>query len=224
VPAVANGRLYVTADSGLFDQAEPAGGLYAFDATGTTSCAGSPTQCSPLWSSTSPTLFAPAVAKGVVYTVSYAHGEGHRLRAYDAAGVEGCTGVPKICAPLWTSTTTLVPVGNEGLTPADGETSAPAVANGVVYVVGIDHTMCGILCTTIPHLFAFDGSGVQGCAGTPKQCTPLFDAAGAQGFKTFSEPVVANGRLFVGDAGFAGTDPAVTVVHAFTPQCVPNCS
>jgi PQQ-like domain len=217
VPAVANGVLYVTADAHDSVTSEPAGGLYAFDAAGTTSCGGSPKKCSPLWRSTSPTLFAPAVANGVVYTVSYAHGEGHRLRAYDAAGVEGCTGVPKICAPLWTSTTDLVPVGNEGLTPTDGLTSAPAVANGVAYVVGIDHMICGTFCTVIPHLFAFDGSGAQGCAGIPKQCAPLFDKAGAQDIKTFSEPVVANGTLYVDDAGFDGHDPQVTVVHAFTP-------
>lgn len=154
MPAVANGVLYVTADADDFVTSEPAGGLYAFDAAGTTSYGGSPKQCSPLWSSITPTLFPPAIANGVVYTVSYASGEGHRLRSFDAAGVQGCTGVPKICAPLWTSTTDLVPVGNEGLTPANGLTSAPAVANGILYV---------------------------------------------------------------GDAGFDQRDPAATVVHAFTP-------
>jgi hypothetical protein len=68
-----------------------------------------------------------------------------------------------------------------------------------------------------PHLVAFDGSGVQGCTGTPKHCGPLFDETDAPGVKTFSEPVVANGILYVGDAGLGDQRPAVTVVHAFTP-------
>jgi hypothetical protein len=117
----------------------------------------------------------------------------------------------------------LAPRHAQVLTPADGETSAPAVANGVVYVVGIDHTMCGIFCTVVPLLVAFDGSGAQGCEGIAKRCAPLFDKAGAQGIKTFSEPVVANGTLYVGDAGFDGHDPQTTVVRAFTPSCATDC-
>lgn len=220
VPAVANGMLYVTAEASDFATGERVGGLYAFDAAGTTLCGGSPTQCSPLWRSITPSLFPPAIANGVVYVVGYVVGEGgHRLRAFDAAGVEGCTGAPKkkICAPLWTSTTELVTPGIPGLTPANGLTSAPAVANGVVYVVGIADLSCNPICTGTRHLFAFDGSGVQGCTGTPKQCGPLFDETNPPHAKTFSEPVVANGILYVGDAGVGDQGPAVTVVHAFTP-------
>jgi hypothetical protein len=218
VPAVANGILYVTAEASDFATGAPAGGLYAFDAAGTTSCIGSPKQCSPLWRSITPTLFPPAIANGVVYAVSYAVGEGHRLRAFDAAGVKGCSGAPKICAPLWTSTTDLVPPGNRGLTPSNGLTSAPAVANGVVYIVGIADGSCDIICTVTRHLFAFDGSGIKGCTGTPKRCAPLFDAADPPDVKTFSEPVVANGILYVGDAGLGPEGPAVTVVRAFQPM------
>ena len=175
-------------------------------------------QCSPLWSSLTPTLFPPAIANGVVYVVSYIFGEGgHRLRAFDAFGVQGCTGAPKICVPLWTSTTDLVPPGFPGLSPSIGLTSAPAVANGVVYVVGIADLSCDIICTVTRHLFAFDGSGAQGCTGTPKQCSPLFHEADPQDVKTFSEPIVANGILYVGDAGLGDQGPAITVVHAFTP-------
>jgi hypothetical protein len=63
-------------------------------------------------------LSSPAVANGVVYVADDA---GH-LHAYDADGATGCSGSPKVCAPVWTFTT--------GAAIED----SPAVANGVVYV------------------------------------------------------------------------------------------
>ena len=41
---------------------------------------------------------SPAVANGIVYVGSI-YGE---LYAFDAAGVNGCSGIPKTCLPLWT--------------------------------------------------------------------------------------------------------------------------
>jgi hypothetical protein len=219
VPAVANGTLYVTAEGRDVGTGEFTGGLFAFDAAGTTSCGGSPKQCSPLWRSITPTLIPPAIANGVVYVVSYVFGNGgHRLRAFDAAGVEGCKGKPTICTPLWTSTTELVPAGFHGQA-GTSFASAPAVANGVVYVVGTNDYTCDVTCTLTRHLFAFDGAGVQGCTGKkPKLCSPLFHATDPRGVKTFGEPVVANGTLYVSDFGLFRIGPAGSVMHALTPK------
>ena len=119
-PAVARGVLYVTGREGGFT-----GGLFAFDANGTSSCSESPKQCSPLWTSnTAATRYPPAIGDGAVYTVAFSPSGIYRLRAFDATGTQGCTGTPKICEPLWTSTT-------------EGFTGAPTAANGVVYAVGL---------------------------------------------------------------------------------------
>lgn len=201
-PAVADGVLYVTGRPG--DVGEP-GGLFAFDADGTSSCGGSPKECSPLWmSNTAASRFPPAIAGGVVYTVGFSPFANYLLRAFDAAGIQGCMGTPRICEPLWTGTTA-------------GITGAPTVANGVVYAVGLSPMTCDPICTATRHLYAFDGSGVQGCTGTPKQCDPLLDEAGAQGLETFTEPVVANGVLYVGDGlPLAPLISELGVLHAFT--------
>jgi outer membrane protein assembly factor BamB len=166
-PAVANGVVYVTS----FD-----GSLYAFDAAGVSGCSGVPKVCEPLW--TAPTRgatsfdirSAPAVVDGVVYVTDRDEGD---LYAFDAAGVSGCSGSPKVCAPLWTAHTGFVE-------------SSPAVANGVVYVTSYYD---GIL-------HAFDAAGVSGCSGNPKVCEPLW-TANLGDFLT-SSPAVAGGVVYVG--------------------------
>jgi hypothetical protein len=116
-PAVADGVVYV---AGLrFDDFEQTtdGRLFAFDATGSTNCSGTPTECLPLWisSDVDATYGSPSVANGVVFTTSSS-----RLRAFDAAG---CVGAPDGCAPLWTSD------------PLAGLiSSSPVIANGRVYL------------------------------------------------------------------------------------------
>jgi outer membrane protein assembly factor BamB len=95
------------------------------------------------------------------------------LYAFDAAGVAGCSGVPKMCAPLWTATT------------GGAVHSSPAVANGVVYVGSDDG-----------NLYAFDAAGVAGCSGVPKMCAPLWTAP--TGGAVHSSPAVANGVVYVG--------------------------
>jgi len=188
-PAVANGMLYVTGEA-----RDGKGGLWAFDSGGVSSCGGSPKRCSPLWTANAAAVTSPpAVANGFVYTFGYVASpfDGDRVRAFDAAGVQGCTGAPKICAPIWTSTTE---------TDTEWGGGAPAVANGVVYVVGITDVSCPIVCSVgIRHLFAFDGSGVRGCTGTPTMCDPILDVASGPDFATFTDPVVANGVVYVGD-------------------------
>jgi outer membrane protein assembly factor BamB len=177
-PAVANGTLYIGSDDG---------NLYAFDATGTTNCSGTPTTCSPLWTAaTGDAVYSsPAVANGVVY-VGVEGPSGGALDAFDASGVENCTGTPKTCSPLWTGPT---PLGIE---------SSPAVANGIVYVGE-------------SQLYAFDAAGVTNCSGTV--CSPLRVVPESTGFGN-SGPSVANGKLYIGsyNSGFMALDLLQTQV------------
>jgi hypothetical protein len=100
-PAVANGVVYVPDTSHST--------LYALSTAGT-----------PLWTAASVYGFdSPAVANGVVYAAA----SGGALYAFSAAGTTGCSGSPRVCAPLWTS-----PAGTSI------SYSSPAVANGMVYV------------------------------------------------------------------------------------------
>ncbi len=170
-PAVVGGVVYVAS----FD-----GSLYAFDAAGVSGCSGSPTVCQPLW--TGPTRgsnahdmrSSPAVVDGVVYVADRDEGD---LYAFDAAGVSGCSGSPKVCQPLWTAHTGFVE-------------SSPAVAGGVVYVGSFyDGT-----------LYAFDAAGMSGCSGSPTVCQPLWTTN--LGFGLSSSPAVAGGIVY--DASNSG--------------------
>jgi len=203
-PAVARGVLYVTGDA-----RDGTGGLYAFDARGVSACGGSPGRCSPLWTANAAaSTHPPAIADGVVYTVGVDPvplAANHRLRAFDAAGVEGCMGAPKVCAPLWTST-------------SDQLTSPPTVANGVVYATSFTDIACDPFCEGVRHLLAFDASGVEGCSGTPTQCSPLLDMADARGLETFTDPIIANGILYVREEDFDPSAIGVLVTRAYTPE------
>ena len=163
-PAVSDGVIYV----GSVD-----GNLYTFDAAGVKSCSGVPKRCLPLW-----TAFAggvglggirssPTVANGVVYVVPMTGG----LYAFDAEGVQSCSGAAKTCAPLWTATT------------GGFAYSSPAVANGVVY-----------LGSYIGTFYAFDAAGVQSCSGAPRTCAPLWTANVAT---IVASPAVVNGTVYL---------------------------
>ncbi len=168
-PSIDHGVLYA------FDDNE----LVALDATGTTNCAGTPKICTPLWTSTARGAFpletaGIAVTGGVVYagTAGTTPGAPVGVAAFDANGITGCSGVPKVCAPLWTT--------------LRGSETAPAIANGVVYVTDKD------------GIAAVDAHGNVNCSGVPKVCLPVWSAAGP--FSASSASVV-NGRVYVG-----GTD------------------
>jgi hypothetical protein len=163
-PVVAGGVTYVTGNQ-----------LYAFDAAGRIGCSGSPTTCAPLWigqtvpfgaNSPSGSLNSPAVADGVVYVQSKS--PDNRLYAFDAAGKTNCSGTPKVCRPLWTASSGSV-------------SSAPVVANGIVYVAS-------------GRLFAFDAHGATNCGGTPKTCRPLWVTADTAGSGFVA---VSNGFAYV---------------------------
>jgi hypothetical protein len=123
-PVVASGVLYVP---GYGDGIAPnLGGAYvaAFDTAGTTGCTGTPVICVPMWTTTglpvsSGNDSSPAIANGVIYIA-----DGATLDAFAADGSTGCSGTPKVCAPLWAGAMS----GNEV------NSAAPAVANGIVYV------------------------------------------------------------------------------------------
>ncbi len=160
-PTVASGLVYI-------------GGLHklaAFDASGVNGCSGVPKICAPLWTAAAPDrIWTLAVADGVVFASGNGTTTGGELDAFDAAGITGCSGVPKTCAPLWTATTTSF-LGN------------PSVATGTVYATSLQGT-----------LFAYDAKGVQGCSGTPKTCVPKWtaDMHATAGWS----PTVANGVVY----------------------------
>jgi len=171
-PVVTNGVLYVP---GYGDGLAPSqGGAYvaAFDPAGSTGCSGSPTVCVPIWTTTGiPASIgntgSPAIANGVIYIAN------GTLYAFDAAGSKNCSGPPKVCAPLWTAATSNNPTY-----------SAPAVANGTVYVSSWDS-----------KLYAFDAAGSSHCSTTtPKTCTPLWTAATPASIG--GTPAVARGVVY----------------------------
>jgi outer membrane protein assembly factor BamB len=182
-PVVWNGVVYV----GTGTQTIGTATLRAFDAAGVTGCSGSPKQCQPLWTApTNAPLEQPAVANGVVYVGSAAG----TLYAFDAAGANGCSATPKVCSPLWTAET------QSFFLPA----SAPAVANGFVYVV-----------TAAGRLHAFDAAGVRNCSGSPTVCGDVWnaDVGGSSGLAVTAGVVFAgSGPVGVYDArGVTGCTP-----------------
>jgi uncharacterized repeat protein (TIGR01451 family) len=181
-PAVANGVVYVGSNY-------PDDKIYAFSASGTTGCSGTPKACQPLWTGATGDAInsSPLVANGVVYVGSY----DFKLYAFSASGTTGCSGTPTTCQPLWTAST------------GSNINASPAVADGIVYVGSLDG-----------KLYAFSASGTTGCSGTPKTCQPLWTASTDSSL--YASPAVANGVVY--EASYNGT------VYAFDAKGVVNCS
>ncbi|HEY6492483.1 MAG TPA: PQQ-binding-like beta-propeller repeat protein [Trebonia sp.] len=166
-PAIADGVLYIAN-----------GSLYAFDATGSTGCSGTPKVCAPLWTAAmsggGATTAAPAVADGMVYVANPYSG----LYAFDAAGSRNCSAsaTGKTCAPLWNA-------------PSATGAGAPAVANGVIYD------------SASGKLAAFDATASTNCPGTGivKTCVraPLWTSAPLAAGYLAASPTVANGVVYV---------------------------
>jgi len=185
-PVVAGGRLFVTAGTSLG----------SFDAAGVQGCTGSPVVCQPAWTyeltgSEAVSLSPPAVADGVVYVGARLSeffingGEFGQLLAFDAGGVDGCSGSPTTCQPLWQS-------------PRTGSVvRSPAIVDGVAYVLGYQtyevHTEEGSFESGHTQLDAFD---VADCAGDPEHCEPVWHARSEMG--SFGAPyslAVADGLV-----------------------------
>lgn len=166
-PQVAKGVVYVTSLGATSK-------LYAFKSTPSSACAGKPRACPPLWTASLEGLAtgSPVVVDNRVYvTPGY---PGH-LQVFSAAGTTGCSGVPKTCQPLWTSSVTM------------GHDSTPAVVNGTVYV-GSD----------LNRFYAFSAAGTTNCSGSPKVCEPLWTAKGDTINGIFHSPVVYRDVVYAG--------------------------
>ena len=143
-PAVSGGRVFAAFQSQTTGTPE----LAAFDAAGSTNCSGIPVVCQPLWSADDVSLFGPNVADGKVFITGLVPSlPSLQVQAYDAAGVQNCSGTPTVCQPLWTA------LGGKG---------TPAVSGGKVYT------------TAGNDIVAYDENGVTNCSGAPKVCQPLF--------------------------------------------------
>ncbi len=170
-PVVAGGVLYSLTGGGV---------LQAFDATGVSGCNGTPTVCSPMWTSSTQAGRSITVDNGKVYAAGVSG-----LQVYDAGGVSGCGGSPKVCAPLWT-TGTFVNIG----------TGSPAVANGVVYVTGARSTFYAAPGNA--YVIAYDANGSANC--TASVCSPLWWSTAAPTDVLYSQALaVANGFVYAAE-------------------------
>jgi hypothetical protein len=124
---------------------------------------------------------------------------GELLLAFDATGSTGCSGTPKVCAPLWSA-------------PLAGPSTAPpTVATGRVFVPEL---------TGDPNrVEAFDAAGSSSCSGTPKVCSPLAVFTVSAG----TEPRLAASKslLFVTSSGLSGPPGTFDV---FDLAAVQGCS
>ena len=198
---MANGVVYVASTESTASTIPPT--LYAFDASGTTNCSGTPKVCQPLWTAPLSTgdihVESPTVTNGVVYVSGYQspgpppNGPTGTVEAFDANGVTNCSGTPKVCQPLWT-------------TASDIGYSAPAVANGVLYAIGED------------TLDAFSANGTTNCSGSPTTCAPLWTATldTSPTFVSTVSPAVSSGVVYAQSANFN--------LEAFDANGVTNCS
>ena len=162
-PSLSNGTVYVTSS----------GNLDAFDASGTTNCTGAPKICSPIWVSHN-VDGTVTVSAGIAYAVAPFNGPTGEVMAFDANGMRGCGGTPKVCTPLWQYAVNY---------PVSG--GYVVVSGTALYVV--------TFYSSAPRQFtgdteAFDANGVNGCGGTPVTCLPLW-----------SNPAFALSPMLAGD-------------------------
>ncbi len=146
------------------------------------------------------------VANNLVYASVGPNVRRSAVDVFDAVGVTGCAGTPKVCTPVWSAA---VPTSNGA--------SSPVVVGGRLYVSSLDTT------------YAFDAAGTTGCGGSPKVCQPLWSAPGVS-----SHIVVDRGKVFVFDpqgpgvvgydaAGSAGCGGSPTVCAPVWRGTVPDC-
>ncbi len=135
---------------------------------------------------------SPAMVSGVVYVGS----DDGQVRAFDAAGVTNCTGVPSTCTPLWNRTT------------GGAITSSPAVANGVVYIGSADTSLYafGLPGTAPPTTTTVSSNANPATAGTPITFTatvtspigvPTGTVTFTDGQTTLANQTLANGQATV---------------------------
>jgi len=195
-PLVANGVLYVDSGTGM---------LYAFDATGAGHCPAA--GCTPLWTARTPGTGSVAIGDGDIFVA-----ESYGVAAFSAAGTANCSGTPKVCTPLWTTSTNIAT--GPGFTPGRG---SPVVAGGVLYVPGGGGASPS---TGQALVAAFDAAGKTGCSGTPVICVPMWTTTGPP--SSSGSPAVANGVLYIADGTLYAFDAAGSANCTGTPRaCAP---
>ena len=204
-PAVANGVVYIVSSTEAVSSPVPPT-LYAFDASGTTDCSGTPKVCQPLWTAPLNTGGAccaiaesPNVTNGMVYVSTYQtpgpppNGPTGTVEAFDAKGATNCSGTPTVCQPVW-------------ITSSDIGYSPPVVANGMLYAVGGD------------TLDAYSANGTVNCSGAPTVCQPIWAAAldASPTFISTVSPAVSGGVVYAQSANLN--------LEAFDANGVTNCA
>lgn len=183
-----------TAAAGVVVVMDNFGALHAYDAQGATNCSGSPLVCGPLWNApgyrwtgldypTNLTWTAPVIVGDQV--IGYRSGPyGTTLvAAFDLQGAEGCSGAPKVCAPLWST-----------LVTGDAVDAEVTAAHGSVFVLTE-----GSVANHGSRLTAIADDGA-GCAGVPMMCPVQWQHEIPSGSPTATRqaaPIVANGLLYV---------------------------
>jgi hypothetical protein len=177
-PAVANGTVYVTTSDTLD----------AFDASGSKNCSGTPKMCTPIWTASN-AFGTVTVSAGIAYAQSNVteSANGGGFVGFDANGIQGCSGSPKVCTPVRQYAT------NYPLT------SAGVVVSGTSLFVTTFYA-------PMPRQFAgdmeaFDANGKVGCGGLPLTCTPIW----TNGAESVSDTLLAgDGAVFVTEPGTFG--------------------
>ena len=145
------------------------------------SCSGTPRVCHPVWTglhSKSALFTQPTISNGRVFVAQEGNPiDGPAVEAFDAAGVEGCSGTPVVCLPLWG-------VSEQESASYPNELSATP----------------SLLIMSGSTMKTFDLAGVGSCSGTPKRCAALSSAPiGNTGGSRAA--AVAFGRIAVIDFG-----------------------
>jgi outer membrane protein assembly factor BamB len=230
-PAVDGDFVYVGSDDNR---------LYAYSATGTTQCAGSPKVCTPLWRANlgGNVQSSPAVDGSRVFVGSV----GNRISAFDKTGATGCSGNPKVCTAEWSfffnsdeySSPTVANThvfmeensdaerltsidentGAAAWISTDVETSNPSLLRASPAVAG------GVAYALFPQVVFEPGPGLYayaatGCTGARARCSPLWTASIDVTDNT--SPAVANGTVFV--AGYNGLGNVSAYDAAGSARC-----
>jgi hypothetical protein len=191
------------------------GGVVALDAAGSRGCSGTPKVCTPLWeyATNYPITGGYAVVSGVALYVDTFYSPAPRqfggdIEGFDANGVNGCSGSPTVCAPLWSNpafalnTAPLAGDGSEFLTAPVNFGIVAIDPNGVSewHTTGTNATAIGgsvLYGTDGTNVYAYDAGGSAGCSGTPKICGSLWSAPG-------TDAIIANGMLYASTTNSSG--------------------
>jgi hypothetical protein len=179
---VANGTVYVTSSDTLD----------AFDESGSQNCSGAPKVCKPIWTASN-AFGTVTVSAGIAYVESNVteSANGGGFVGFDANGIQGCSGSPKVCTPVRQYATNY-PVNGGGVVA-----SGSSLYVATLYVPMPRQLPAG-------DIEAFDANGKVGCGGILTTCTPIW-----------TNPAVSpGGSLLVGDGSVFETEPGTFGIGA----------